>query len=380
MKNIGDAMSIVQGYTTDNFTSLRNVLEQQLISGEDVGASIAVMLRGELVADIWGGYADEEMTKPWERDTILNVWSVTKTMTFLVALMLSDRGELDFDAPVAKYWPEFAQRGKDSIEVRHVMGHTSGLSGFEAALKPEDLADWHLCTDALAGQAPWWESRTTSGYHLVTQGYLIGELVRRITGTSFAQFLKSEVTDVLGADFHVGLPESEESRVSFVIPGDGNVLDGMDPQSIAYRSWMSPPIDFTWPRYRWWREAQIPASNGHGNARSVALIQSIVANNGEFNGTRFFSEKTGARIFETQAHDIDLVLGIEANFGMGYGLASSVTPLGPHGCFWAGLGSLVLMDQDLGITIAYTPNKMQFVPGSTRGANIARAAIESALR
>ena len=361
-------MSTVQGYTTDNFASLRDVLERQLANGEDVGASIAVMLRGELVADIWGGYADETKTRPWQRDTIVNVWSVTKTMTFLVALMLSDRGELDFDAPVAKYWPEFAQGGKESIEVRHVMGHTSGLAGFD------------LCAGALAAQAPWWESRTTPGYHLVTQGYLIGELVRRITGTSFAQFFKSEVSDVLDADFHVGLPESEESRVSFVIPGDGNVVDGLDPTSIAYRSWMSPPIDFTWPRQRWWRAAEIPASNGHGNARSVALIQSIVANNGEFNGTRFFSEKTGARIFETQAHDVDLVLGIEVNFGMGYGLASSVTPLGPRGCFWAGLGSLVLMDQDLGITIAYTPNKMQFVPGSTRGANIARAAVEAALR
>src|SRR5664280_2646482 len=134
---IGDAMSIVQGYTTDNFASLRDVLERQLTSGEDVGASIAVMLRGELVADIWGGYTDETMTEPWQRDTIVNVWSVTKTMTFLVALMLSDRGELDFDAPVAKYWPEFAQAGKGSIKVRHVMGHTSGLSGFEATLKPE---------------------------------------------------------------------------------------------------------------------------------------------------------------------------------------------------------------------------------------------------
>jgi CubicO group peptidase (beta-lactamase class C family) len=373
-------MSIVQGYTTDNFAALREVFDRQLTDGEDVGASIAVMLRGELVADLWGGYSDEAMTIPWQRDTILNVWSVTKTMTFLVALILNDRGELDFDAPIARYWPEFAQQGKGSIEVRHVMGHTSGLSGFDATLRPEDLADWDLCVSALAAQAPWWESRTTSGYHLVTQGYLLGELVRRITGTSFSQFFKSEITDVLDADFHVGLPESEESRVSFVIPGDGNVVEGMDHESIAYRSWMSPPIDFTWPRHRWWREAEIPASNGHGNARSVALIQSIVANNGDFNGRRFFSEKTGARIFETQAHDIDLVLGVEMNFGMGYGLASSVTPLGPRGCFWAGLGSLVILDQDLGITIAYTPNKMQFVPGSTRGANIARAAVEAALR
>ena len=131
-RELGDAMSIVQGYTTDNFFSLRDVFEEQLAKGEDVGASIAVMLRGELVADIWGGYTDETMTNPWQRDTILNVWSVTKTMTFLVALILSDRGELDFDAPVAKYWPEFAQRGKESIAVRHVMGHTSGLSAPES--------------------------------------------------------------------------------------------------------------------------------------------------------------------------------------------------------------------------------------------------------
>lgn len=373
-------MPIVRGYTTEKFSTLREVFEQQLLSGEDVGASIAVILRGELVADIWGGFADEQKTTPWERDTIVNVWSVTKTMTFLVALMLSDRGELDFDAPVSRYWPEFAQQGKADIKVRDVMGHTSGLSGFERALEPTDLANWDLCVTALAEQAPWWEPGTASGYHLVTQGYLIGELVRRITGTSFAQFLKSEVTDIVGADFHIGLPESEESRVSLVIPGDGNVLDGLDRESIAFRSWMSPPIDFTWPWQRWWRAAEIPASNGHGNARSVAMVQSIVANNGEYNGTRFFSEKTGARIFETQAHGVDLVLGIEAHFGMGYGLASSVTPLGPRGCFWAGLGSLVVMDQDFDITIAYTPNKMQFVPGSTRGANIARAAVEAALR
>ncbi|MGA7835576.1 MAG: serine hydrolase domain-containing protein [Acidimicrobiales bacterium] len=380
MSETGDAMPIVRGYTTEKFSTLREVFEQQLLSGEDVGASIAVILRGELVADIWGGFADEQKTTPWERDTIVNVWSVTKTMTFLVALMLSDRGELDFDAPVSRYWPEFAQQGKADIKVRDVMGHTSGLSGFERALEPTDLANWDLCVTALAEQAPWWEPGTASGYHLVTQGYLIGELVRRITGTSFAQFLKSEVTDIVGADFHIGLPESEESRVSLVIPGDGNVLDGLDRESIAFRSWMSPPIDFTWPWQRWWRAAEIPASNGHGNARSVAMVQSIVANNGEYNGTRFFSEKTGARIFETQAHGVDLVLGIEAHFGMGYGLASSVTPLGPRGCFWAGLGSLVVMDQDFDITIAYTPNKMQFVPGSTRGANIARAAVEAALR
>jgi len=372
-------MSIVQGTTTEKFTPLRDVLEQQLVSGEDIGASVAVYLRGELVADIWGGYTDEAKTKPWERDTILNVWSVTKTMTFIVALMLSERGELDFHAPLKSYWPEFAQGGKGDIEVRHVMGHTAGLPFWTEKLESKDLADWELCTSALAAQSPLWAPGSASGYHLVTQGYLIGEVVRRITGTTIGQFFKSEVAEVIGADFHIGLPESEEPRVSIAIPAEGSVLDGLDPASMAYRAWNSPPVDFTWPQDRWWRAAEVPASNGHGNARSVAKVQSIVANRGEFNGIRFFSEKTGDQIFESQARGIDLVLGIEANFGMGYALASSVTPLGPRGCFWAGLGSLIIIDQDLGITIAYTPNKMQIVPGSTRGVNISRTAIEAAL-
>ena len=370
-------MSIVQGTTTEKFDRLREVFEQQLSSGEDVGASVAVYFKGELVADLWGGFTDEQMTKPWERDTILNVWSVTKTMTFLVALMLSDQGLLDFHAPVKTYWPEFAQNGKAAVEVRHVMGHTAGLPFWSGPMESEDLADWDFCTSALAAQAPLWVPGTVSGYHLVTQGYLIGEIVRRITGMTFGEFFKAEVANVLDADFHIGLPESEDSRVSSVIPAPGSILDGLDPQSIAYRAWTSPPLDFMWPRERWWRGAEIPSSNGHGNARSVAKIQSIIANRGEFEGKRFFSEKTSDQIFETQAHDLDLVLGLEAHFGMGYGLASSVTPLGPRGCYWAGLGSLIIMDQDLGLTIAYTPNKMQIVPGGTRGANIARAATES---
>ena len=372
-------MSIVQGTTSERFDRLREVLEEQLGSGEDVGASLAVYFQGDLVADLWGGFMDEAMTKPWERDTIVNVWSVTKTMTFLVALMLVDRGQLDFHAPVMKYWPEFAQQGKAGIEVRHVMGHTAGLPFWSAPLKAHDLADWEYCTEALAAQAPLWEPGTVSGYHLVTQGFLIGEIVRRVTGMTFGDFFRAEVSSVLGADFHIGLPASEDYRVSSAIPAAGNILDGLAPDSIAYRAWTSPRLDFTWPQHRWWRAAEIPASNGHGNARSVATIQSIVANRGEFNGRRFFSEKTGDQIFETQAHDVDLVLGIEAHFGMGYGLASSLTPVGPRSCYWAGLGSLIIADQDLGITIGYTPNKMQIVPGGTRGALIARAAIEAAL-
>ena len=161
---------------------------------------------GEPVVDIWGGFVDEEHTAPWREDTLTNVWSTTKTMTFLCALMLADRGELDFHAPVAEYWPEFAAAGKEQVQVRHLMGHTAGLPGWDEPLAAEELADWDRCTSLLAAQAPWWEPGTASGYHAVTQGYLIGEVVRRITGETIGSWFAREVATPLGADFHIGLP------------------------------------------------------------------------------------------------------------------------------------------------------------------------------
>ncbi len=375
-------MAEVFGMTTEKFAGLRDVLSAQLDSGADVGASIAVVHRDEMVVDIWGGYADAEKTKPWERDTIVNVWSTTKTMTFLVALMLADRGQLDFNAPVATYWPEFAANGKENIQVRHLMSHTAGLSGW-ADIEPEGIADWDRSTALLAAQAPWWTPGEGSGYHLVTQGHLIGEVVRRITGETIGTFFKREVADVLGADFHIGLPESEEHRVSIVItppPLDASQL-GISENSVAYKSYTGPLLDATYPQHRWWRAAEIPAANGHGNARSVALVQSIIAGRGQARGHRFFSEVTGDVIFQSQAHGIDQVLGTEINFGMGYGLASSIMPLGARACYWGGYGgSVIIMDQDADLTIAYMMNRMDSVlTGDVRGANVAFAAAVAAM-
>lgn len=369
-------MSRVEGDVNSKFEPLIAVLEKNLDEGADVGASIAVVHDGEMVCDIWGGFRDEAMTVPWDSDTIVNVWSTTKTMTFLVALMLADRGQLDFHSPVARYWPEFAQANKGSVEVRHVMGHTAGLSGWSAPITAPDLANWDLCATSLAAQEPWWTPGTASGYHAVTQGYLIGEIVRRITGTTIGQFFKTEVASVLDADFHIGLAEAEEHRVSIVIPPPQLSLDGVPKDSIAYRTFTSPPLDATMPQERWWRAAEIPAANGHGNARSVALIQQIIANRGEANGHRFFSEKTGDFIFETQANGVDLALGQPVHFGMGYGLANEVTPLGPRACYWGGYGgSVIIMDQDARLTVAYMMNKMRgSLSADDRGTTIALTA------
>ena len=368
-------MAEVQGTCEPRFDGVRAVLADQLDSGADLGASVAVFLRGEPVVDIWGGWADADRTRPWERDTLTNVWSTTKTMTFLVTLMLHDRGELDYHTPVATYWPEFAQAGKEHIEVRHIMGHTAGLSGWEEPLSAEDLADWELCTSRLAEQAPWWEPGTASGYHAVTQGYLIGEIVRRITGDSIGTWFAREVAKPLEADFFIGLPASEDHRVSNVIPPPPIDVAAMEGQvsEVMIKTFMNPPIDATMAHHSWWRRAEIPAANGQGNARSVAAIQSVVAGKGAARGVRLLSGEGTEPIFEVQADGIDKVLGIRQRIGMGYGLSNPPDlPLGPRACYWGGYGgSIIVVDQDAELAVCYVMNRMESgVTGDLRGMNI----------
>ena len=371
-------MAEVQGTCEARFDGVRRALSSSLDSGADVGASVAVYLHGEPVVDIWGGFVDEARSAPWERDTLTNVWSTTKTMTFLCALMLADRGELDFYAPVARYWPEFAAAGKGAVEVRHLMSHSAGLPGWTEPLEPEDLADWERCTTTLAAQEPWWEPGTASGYHALTQGYLIGEVVRRITGVSIGTWFATEVTGPLGADFFIGTPEPEDKRVSLVIPPTLD-LESLNPSGLARRVFTNPLLDATYPQHSWWRRAEIPAANGHGNARSVADIQSIIAGRGEARGVRLLSVAGCEPVFDQQADGIDLVLGMPSRIGMGYGLSSQFVPIGPRACFWGGFGgSVVVMDQDVGLTVCYVMNRMEAgLQGDMRGANIILAAAAS---
>jgi CubicO group peptidase (beta-lactamase class C family) len=326
---------------------------------------------------VWGGHQDVDRTIPWERDTIVNVFSTTKTMTALCALILADRGELDFHAPVARYWPEFAEAGKGEVEVRHLLGHTAGLSGWEEPLALEQLADWELCTSRLAAQAPWWAPGTESGYHAVTQGYLVGEVIRRITGTSLGRFFKVMIADPLGADFHIGLPPAADARVAPLIPPPPADLRAAGLPELRVRTLANPVITGEVTAQRWWQRAEIPAANGHGNARSVASIQSIVAGGGQSRGTRLLSEAGVAAIFEEQSNGRDLVLGVPLRFGMGFGLASKTMPMGPRSCAWGGYGgSLVFSDLDARVTVAYVMNRMEAgLIGDQRGAGIVTAAV-----
>ena len=368
-------MAEILGEFDQRFRGVADAFARNLDQGVDVGASVAVVLDGEVVVDIWGGKKDLGGREAWDRDTIVNVFSTTKTMTALCALILADRRELDLHAPVARYWPEFAQAGKDGIEVRELLGHTSGLSGWEEPLALEELADWDRCTSLLAAQEPWWEPGTASGYHAVTQGYLVGEVIRRITGLSLGQFFKVTVADPLGADFHIGLPPEADARVAPLIPPPPADLSELGLPELAVRTLTNPPITGEVTAEEWWRRAEIPAANGHGNARSVAAIQSIVACGGEARGTRLLSDAGLAAIFQEQSNGRDLVLNVPLRFGMGFGLASETMPMGPRSCAWGGYGgSLVFNDLDARVTVAYVMNRMEagFI-GDPRGASVVMA-------
>jgi len=248
------------GRCSARFDPLRELFAAKLESGEDLGASLAVNIDGEMVVDLWGGWADEARTAPWTENTIANVFSTTKTMTALAALVLVDRGELDLDATVAKYWPEFAARGKAGIKVRHLLSHTSGVSGWDQPITLEDLYDWDKSIALLAAQAPWWEPGTASGYHMLNYGHLIGEVIRRITGQRLGEFFAAHIAGPLGADFHIGLPPSEFHRVANVVPPPAEPTDlpQFDPNSVAFKTWTNPtmPPGMKWSWTERWRRAK----------------------------------------------------------------------------------------------------------------------------
>jgi CubicO group peptidase (beta-lactamase class C family) len=352
----------------------------------DVGASLAVTIDGELVVDLWGGTitGDDGAERPWRRNTIINVFSTTKTVSALACLMLADQGEIDFDAPVYKFWPEFRANDKAGVEVRHVMSHTAGLPSWSEPVTFDVLYDWEQATSLLAAQEPWWEPGTASGYHALTQGYIEGEIVRRVTGQTSGEFVAAEITGPLGADFYVGTTSEHDARVAHVIaPSVPLSADGVDPDSILGRVVRSLPLDASAANTIPWRRAEIPAAGGFGNARAVAQIHAPMACGGAANGVRLLSPMGVDPAFEEQVYAEDLVLGIKVRHGIGFGLPSPEMPISPNrrACGWGGWGgSLVIIDLDARMTFAYVMNKMgEGTTGDTRAAKILFS-LYSALR
>jgi CubicO group peptidase (beta-lactamase class C family) len=357
-------MTELLGKCDDRFDAVRAALARNLDSGEELGVSLVLDIDGEIVVDLWGGFRDEARTVPWSEQTITNVWSTTKTVTSLAALMLVDRGELDVDAPVARYWPEFAAQGKQDVLVRHVMSHASGVSGLEQPADVEDLYDWPRATSRMAAQAPWWPPGTASGYHALNYGHLVGEVVRRISGKTLKQFVAEEIAGPLGADFQIGADESDWDRIADVVPPPPLPFDlaALDPDSPVVKTLTGPLVAAEVANTPGWRRADLGAVNGHGNARSVARVLSVIARGGEVDGVRLLGQDTIDLIFREQQNGIDLVLGVPLRFGIGYGLPQlDILPWIPDEriCYWGGWGgSMIVMDVGRRTTISYMMNKM----------------------
>lgn len=354
----------VDGIVDPRFDALRAAFERNLASGEELGGSLCVLVDGHPVVDLWGGYADAGRTASWQRDTLTNVWSISKTVSSLAVLLLVDRGQVDVDAPVAQYWPEFAAAGKEQVRVSQVLSHSSGVSGWAQPITADDILDVDAAADRLAAQAPWWPPGAASGYHLLDYGHLVHGIVRGVTGRSLGAFVADELTGPLGADFWLGLPDSEEARVSDVVPPPPSQLDltALPPDSPAVRTFIGPQLgaEITWTRA--WRAAGVGGAGGQGNARSVARLNALIVGGGEVDGVRMLSPEVAGRVFEEQVSGIDVVLGIPLRWGLGWGLRHpDSTGYLPEGrvASWGGWGgSLVTADADRGVTFAYVMNRM----------------------
>ena len=377
---------VIHGTCDQRFQQLHDFFARNLSTGEDIGASAAVFIDGKPLVDLWGGYADEARTQPWESDTIVNTFSTTKTMTALCALILIDQGKLDPDAPVVKYWPEFAANGKEHVKVRHFLSHSAGLPAWTAPMTLADILDREKATTRLAEQACWWEPGTKAGYHSITFGPLIGELVRRVTGKTLTRFFADDVAGPLGADFHIGAPAEADSRVSKMIAASPIIPRTGDPiQDGAFFNPYVRPADAGTIA---WRRGELGGSNGHGNARSAAAVQSVLSNGGEARGVRLLSRAGCERALEVQGEEMpDLVFfGYPLRWGLGYALENPFLNAmyansfaGRRVALWGGSGgSIVVNDFDARMTVAYVMNRHVEGGGNDpRGTAIVTAAFEA---
>lgn len=368
------AHSKIDGICVRGFEAVREGFVQNF-SGEDLGSSCAVTVDGELVVDLWGGHRDLARRVPWERDTIVNLWSTTKMASALCVLMLHDRGKISIDAPMAEYWPEFSAKGKQGVLIRHVLGHTAGVPVFDDPPDDLEMFDWETCCRRLADQTPRWTPGDGSGYHAETQGWLLGELVRRVDGRTLGTFFREEVAQPLGIDLHIGLPDSEHARTADVATYHAVSIEPTDPELQA-REGPSSSRSAGMVNTAAWRRAEFPASNGHGNARSIALAMAPLANGGSLGEHRLLSPETIERAFEVQADGIDRMTGRHFKLGMGYGLHCRTTPLGANDrtLWWAGWGgSMCVVDVENRLTVSYVMNRM-LGEGDVRAARVIFAA------
>jgi CubicO group peptidase (beta-lactamase class C family) len=367
-------MLTIDGHCDPRFTAVREQFFANFTERGDVGAAVCVYQDGVRVVDCWGGHADAARARPFGPDTIVSVASTTKGMVALCAHMLAERGKLDLDAPVAGYWPEFAQAGKQDIPVRWLLSHRAGLPAIGPALPAGALLDWTAMTRAIAATTPWWTPGERHGYHAITYGHLVGEVIRRADGRTVGAFLRDEVAGPLRADFFIGVPEQADGRAAEVLPpppGEATIWDTIlaDPESVAGRTFLNPPRTPELVNTRAWRAAEIPAANGHTSARGVARVYAALARGGELDGVRLLAPVTIERAIEEQSRGRDAVLTLPTRFASGFmlGMPAGIFDCGPgrrtFGHPGRG-GSIGFADPDARIGFGYVTN--QYVTGTAK--------------
>jgi CubicO group peptidase (beta-lactamase class C family) len=367
----------IHGHCDPRFESVKKIFTQGFEAGTEIGASVCFVWDGEPVVDLWGGHLDRTREREWAEDTLVNVYSTTKGMTAICAHMQVERGALDLDAPVAEYWPEFATAGKEEIPVRWLLSHQAGLAAPRAPISAEEMFAWDPLVDALAAQEPWWEPGTRHGYHALTFGHLVGELVRRTSGKSVGTFFRENVAEPLEADFHIGLAEEHDARTSDLFgelmpdnvdpdqlpaPFGDFFRDMQDTSTLTGAAFNNPALGRDMVNGRAWRGAEIPAGNGHGTARALARIYGALARGGEVDGVRLLEPASIERAIEEQAVGVDAVLRFPMRYGLGFMLRQDMMPLSPSprafGHPGAG-GSIGMADPDAKVGFGYTMNQMQ---------------------
>ncbi len=348
-------MAEVHGFCDERFQALEDKFRHNISTGIDLGGSLAATLDGEFVVDLWGGYRDRERTRPWEQDILSFVFSTSKAMVIIATLMMVDRGLLDLDAPIAQYWPAFASNGKGAMTNRQVLVHRSGLPGFGQQIAWDQTHDWQHMIGVLEAAALWYEPGTISCYHPQTFGFILGELVRRLSGMPFDEFFRTEIAAPLNAEFHFGLSDArDQARVAELIyPSTSMIMPSAMGErafnEIEARDWVTPNR----------MAAVIPASSGLATAKGIATIGAMMAMGGELNGRRFMSTDIIDQATTEQSYAEDEVLGW-CRYGLGFGLDSAEFPgPTPTSFHWGGFGgSFITMDRTPRISCGFVPNRL----------------------
>ena len=380
MSTHADRQLVLDGDCDRGFEKVRDAFVSNFEDGLEMGAAVAVYYRGKLVVDLAAGVRNRSIGAAYSRDTLQPVFSTTKGITALAANMLADRGQLDLDAPVSEYWPEFSAAGKGAIPVRWLLTHQSGVLGLDRTISPTELLDWNYVIDRVAAQKPDWEPGSKHGYHSLTYGFLVGEVIRRVSGRSVGQYVASEIAGPLGADFFIGLPRSQKPRVSTLMLEETSGQPATPPDSGPYAdrvfNWVSPPLPLLDTRRDDLWAAEIPAANGISNARSIAKI--FAASIGAIDGVQLLSGPAMNRARAQQWRGFDEVMGVENALGLGYLLPTELGPLGGSGSFGtAGFGgSRGWAHPELELAFGYAPNLCHLELNDPREVALSRAAVE----